>query len=542
MSHTLLRPHWRPTHDATPHGFDRWIAPDGSDAWVKILNPDGHLCQQVWAAAPEAKLCLRLHGLSEEKAQMRSDPVGTARRHAQEWLSFVTTHGLTGKLDQLAFEGINEPSWEPSNLPPVVAYNAAFVEFMGTRGMSPCALQINTGWPTNHSIRNAPPDWEPFEPVRLALLRYGGYLSVHEYWDRRGPASDDWLWNPGRIFQIPDNWAAIPVLVTEAGYDQAVNAPAGTPNHGWQGHLSADEYMAHLTEYDRRLRHAVVDYPAKPKVQAVFVFTHDFDHPWDTFDTRPLTERLCLHAQWVRQQPEITPLLTTPTLPPVCLPDTGVGYVDAPAGLNVRSGPSTSAAITRRLSDGEPVVWDDKEGDWLRLRTGEWVHGGYVRQGDTEIGEPPTTQPSDDNWSRCLAFVLKWEGGWADNPADPGGATMRGITLATYTRWRQAKGQSVPTKEDLRHISDTEVAQIYHDWYWVASKSDQLPWPLCLANFDTAVNAGVGRAQEMLEKSNGDFLAYMGHLIDWYTRINNFEVFGRAWIRRRADIMLEAAK
>jgi hypothetical protein len=46
----------------------------------------------------------------------------------------------------------------------------------------------------------------------------------------------------------------------------------------------------------------------------------------------------------------------------------------------------------------------------------------------------------------------------------------------------------------------------------------------------------------MLQKSGGDFLTYMGHLITWYTTIPNFEVFGRAWIRRRAEILLEAAK
>jgi lysozyme family protein len=119
---------------------------------------------------------------------------------------------------------------------------------------------------------------------------------------------------------------------------------------------------------------------------------------------------------------------------------------------------------------------------------------------------------------------------------------MRGITLGTYTRWRQQLGQQPPTKDDLRNITDAEVNRIYFEWYWLTSGSDKLEWPLCLCHFDTSVNAGPGRAAEMLAKSNGNFIAYMGHLIDWYTRINNFETFGRAWIRRRAEILLEAAK
>lgn len=99
-----------------------------------------------------------------------------------------------------------------------------------------------------------------------------------------------------------------------------------------------------------------------------------------------------------------------------------------------------------------------------------------------------------------------------------------------------------PTKDDLRNITDAEADDIYRQWYWEASKADRLPWPLALAQFDTAVNAGVGQAQKMLQQSDGDFLAYMGYLIEWYASIPNFETFGRAWMRRRGDLLVEASK
>jgi len=35
-----------------------------------------------------------------------------------------------------------------------------------------------------------------------------------------------------------------------------------------------------------------------------------------------------------------------------------------------------------------------------------------------------------------LDAVLRWEGGYADDPADPGGATHYGITRMTLARWR----------------------------------------------------------------------------------------------------------
>lgn len=41
-----------------------------------------------------------------------------------------------------------------------------------------------------------------------------------------------------------------------------------------------------------------------------------------------------------------------------------------------------------------------------------------------------------DNFAACLAETLSHEGGWADDPRDAGGATMKGVTLATYRRWK----------------------------------------------------------------------------------------------------------
>ncbi len=56
----------------------------------------------------------------------------------------------------------------------------------------------------------------------------------------------------------------------------------------------------------------------------------------------------------------------------------------------------------------------------------------------------------DRNFSRALALVLKSEGGWSDNPADPGGATMKGVTLTNFHRFVKPKA----TKADLRAIAD----------------------------------------------------------------------------------------
>ncbi|WP_425374335.1 glycosyl hydrolase 108 family protein [Mesorhizobium kowhaii] len=49
----------------------------------------------------------------------------------------------------------------------------------------------------------------------------------------------------------------------------------------------------------------------------------------------------------------------------------------------------------------------------------------------------------DRNYARALALVLKSESGWSDNPADPGGATMKGVTLADFRRYESVAGSAL---------------------------------------------------------------------------------------------------
>lgn len=309
--YTRIRPHWRPTHNATPESFDLWIGGDGPNGWVKILNPDGHHVRQVWEQAPQANIVLRNHPISEQKDDMRRDPIGTARRHVNFWMQWCIDQGLDRTDDRLCFEGINEAAiWEPGVTEALVRYTNEYIVASSDGGIIPAVLQMNTGWPTNHGITDGPPDWSPYESVFAALKRFGGYLCLHEYWDRRGPDSDDWGWNPGRFTQLPDSARGIPLLITECGYDLAVNAPSGTPHHGWHGHISKEDYLQQLYSYDLKLRESGWD------VRAAFVFTHDFDEPWGTFDTRPITQELAAHAHHIRQLPAPVPQPgkeTTPT-------------------------------------------------------------------------------------------------------------------------------------------------------------------------------------------------------------------------------------
>lgn len=105
----------------------------------------------------------------------------------------------------------------------------------------------------------------------------------------------------------------------------------------------------------------------------------------------------------------------------------------------------------------------------------------------------------DRNFARALALVLKSEGGWSDNPADPGGATMRGVTLANFRRYVKADA----TKDDLRHITDAQIATVYRRFYWDAVAGAELPDGVDYAVFDFAVNSGPSRAAKYLQAVAG---------------------------------------
>ena len=100
-----------------------------------------------------------------------------------------------------------------------------------------------------------------------------------------------------------------------------------------------------------------------------------------------------------------------------------------------------------------------------------------------------------DNFPQCFAFILKNEGGYVDNPADPGGATNLGCTKAV---WEQYIGRSV-TKDDIKALTPNDVMPLYKAKYWDTIKGDDLPEGVDYAVFDFAINSGPSRAAKALQ-------------------------------------------
>ena len=73
---------------------------------------------------------------------------------------------------------------------------------------------------------------------------------------------------------------------------------------------------------------------------------------------------------------------------------------------------------------------------------------------------------------KLVPHILKWEGGYVNDPDDLGGATNKGVCFKTYKLYRQRKGLPMPTIEDLKALTDKEFASILKSMYWDACKAD----------------------------------------------------------------------
>jgi lysozyme family protein len=99
------------------------------------------------------------------------------------------------------------------------------------------------------------------------------------------------------------------------------------------------------------------------------------------------------------------------------------------------------------------------------------------------------------DFERAFKRTLSFEGGYADDPADHGGATRYGITEAVARRYGY--------KGAMRELPLELAERIYKNEYWDINKLDRLPQHLAENVFDAGVNCGVRTAAKMLQKVLG---------------------------------------
>lgn len=175
---------------------------------------------------------------------------------------------------------------------------------------------------------------------------------------------------------------------------------------------------------------------------------------------------------------------------------------------------------------------------------------------------PTVTTPSPvaTAFDRILAHVLEMEGGYTDDPYDPGGPTNLGITLATYAASLRTPLNDATRRDlidGLRNLDKAAAREIYQTRYWLTSNAHRLPTALAAMHFDAAVNHGVTGAARMLQEAlsveaDGEIgpitlsaarkrplsetlSRYAAIRLRIYQSLPHFWRFGRGWTRRVDD-------
>jgi len=142
------------------------------------------------------------------------------------------------------------------------------------------------------------------------------------------------------------------------------------------------------------------------------------------------------------------------------------------------------------------------------------------------------------NFSSCLAFTLKFEGGKSDDPRDQGGRTNQGVTQRVYNNYRDARGLE---RRDVFQMSGSERNSIYRDDYWVRVFCDGLRDGEDLVVWDFAVHSGPKRALDVWRRCGGakaplgDVIhSVCAYRLSFLRALGTWQYFGKGWGRRVA--------
>lgn len=124
--------------------------------------------------------------------------------------------------------------------------------------------------------------------------------------------------------------------------------------------------------------------------------------------------------------------------------------------------------------------------------------------------------------------IDKYEGG-SRLVTDSGGLTKYGISQNAYPNL------------DIRNLTREQAVEIYKRDYWNRIGGDRLAPEMRLMAFDTAVNQGVGRANEFLNRSGGDVEAFTALRANHYQNLaeSNPQKYGQylnGWMNRLGDV------
>lgn len=118
-----------------------------------------------------------------------------------------------------------------------------------------------------------------------------------------------------------------------------------------------------------------------------------------------------------------------------------------------------------------------------------------------------------------MQFVFAWEGGYVNDPKDPGGETKYGISKRAHP------------DVDVRNLTKEQARELYRERYWNEVGAEELTYPEALALMDFAVHSGPPTAKRFWEQSE-DVWQLQKYRREYLTSLKDFNIYGRGWMRR----------
>jgi len=151
------------------------------------------------------------------------------------------------------------------------------------------------------------------------------------------------------------------------------------------------------------------------------------------------------------------------------------------------------------------------------------------------------------NFDNCFTRLLGNEGGYCNDPNDPGGETNWGICKRDWP------------SVDIAHLSQADAKAIYRPAYWDKVRADDLPEAVRFEAFDMSVNIGLVAAIKVLQRAasvaddgvlgpvtltalaGAEPQALLRRVqaarLRYYTKLKGWPVFGAGWVNRVANNM-----
>lgn len=147
------------------------------------------------------------------------------------------------------------------------------------------------------------------------------------------------------------------------------------------------------------------------------------------------------------------------------------------------------------------------------------------------------------NFDKAFEIVIGHEGGYVNDPRDPGGETKYGISKKAYPY------------ADIKNLTIDQAKEIYKRDYWDRLEADRLPDSVRLMVFDCGVNCGLTASKKILQRAAGTkddgiigpktMMAvqytpdidqqFAGFWLQYYTDLPGWPTYGKGWTRRVAN-------